>query len=54
MLVVLLGFIALTSLAFGVPFLMGGSSRVGAVQRGITFASIAAFVYVIAVLVLRS
>ena len=54
MLLVILGFLLLTSVAFGLPFLMGGRDRAVAARRGINLASVTAFVYVIAVVLLRN
>ncbi|MEL7429178.1 MAG: hypothetical protein AAFN43_04175 [Pseudomonadota bacterium] len=53
MLLVILGFLLVTSLAFGIPFLMGGNDKAVAAQRGITLAVVASILYVGAVFVLR-
>ncbi|MEO0329265.1 MAG: hypothetical protein AAF217_11795 [Pseudomonadota bacterium] len=54
MLFVFLGFILVTSIAFGIPFLMSGDDRAIAAKRGIGLASTSAFVYVIIVAIWRS
>lgn len=53
MLWIILGFLAVTSLAFGIPFLMGGNDRAVSAQHGIGLAVVASMVYVGAVLVFR-
>ncbi len=53
MLLTILGFLAVTSIAFGLPFLMGGDNKPVAAQRGIGLAVVASLLYVGAVLVFR-
>lgn len=54
MLLIFLGFLFFTVMAFGIPFLMGGNDRARASSRGLIFATIAAFGYLVAVIVFRN